>query len=128
MIPKVSAFLICGLLLWACKNDPKSFSFKEGRFKTYLENKSDSSYFYRTEKFQIETYKQKTDTFHITWKNQFEFHLKKQHPKTKLDSTKFIIKITKIKNNSYEFLGYYFGSNFKQKGSTFRLEEEQQQY
>ena len=29
------------------------------------------------------------------------------------------------KNNSYEFLGYYFGSNFKQKGSTFRLEEKQ---
>jgi thiol:disulfide interchange protein len=123
MVQKLVASLLFCITLLACKNDPKSFSFKEGKFKTYLESKTDSSYFYRTEKFQVETYQQKTDTFHITWKNKFEFHLKKQHPKTRLDSTKFIVKITKIKNNSYEFLGYYFGSNFKQKGSTFRLED-----
>jgi hypothetical protein len=125
MIQKLATTLLFCITLLSCENDPKSFSFKQGKFKTYLENKTDSSFMNRTEKFQIETYKQKTDTFHITWKNKFEFHLKKKHPKTKLDSTKFIVKITKIKNNSYEFLGYYFGSNFKQKGSTFRLEEKQ---
>ncbi|MFC2109871.1 hypothetical protein ACFLSU_04775 [Bacteroidota bacterium] len=116
-------FILFAIFLFACKNNntATSFSFEEGTFKTYLENKKDSSFFYRTKDLQIETYKSKTDTFHIEWKNKFEFRLLKVNPKSKLDSTEFVVKITKIKNNSYEFQANYLNNNFKQKGSTFKI-------
>lgn len=111
------------VVLFACKKKtpPKSFSFETGHFKTYLENKRDSSSFYRVDNLQIETYKNKIDTFHIHWKNKFEYSLKKQHPKSKLDSTTFVVKIKKIKNNSYEFEAGYENNNFRQKGTTYKI-------
>lgn len=115
-----TSFLI---LFLACKEEKqtKDFSFETGTFKTYLENKRDSSTFYRTADFQIETYKNKVDSFHIQWKNKFEFSLNKTNPKSKLDSTTFVVKIKKIKNNSYEFEAGYKNNNFKQKGTTIKI-------
>ncbi|MGB2273559.1 MAG: hypothetical protein ACPH2K_04230 [Flavicella sp.] len=115
--------LVCVLLFTACKKETTngSFSFKKGQFITYLENKKDSSTFYRVDNYQIETYKNKIDTFTIEWKNKFEFYLLKLHPKTKLDSTEFVVKITKIKNDAYEFQANYRNSNFKQKGTTIKI-------
>ena len=111
------------MLIFACnsKKNAKSYDFETGHFTSYLENKKDSSSFYRVDNLQIETYKGTTDTFAIKWKNKFEFHLKKVNPKTKLDSTNFIVRITKIKNNAYDFEAGYENSNFKQKGSTFKI-------
>ena len=110
-------------LSFACENKSKKndFSFEKGNFKTYLEDKKDSSFIYRTGNLQIETYRNTIDTFNIKWKNKFEFHLQKQHPKTHLDSLLFIVKITKIKNDFYEFEANYENSNFKQKGSTYKI-------
>tara|TARA_B100000767_G_C19374408_1_gene373272 strand:- start:146 stop:523 length:378 start_codon:yes stop_codon:yes gene_type:complete len=122
MYKTIISFLLCLLLFSACKKETASgsFSFEKGQFITYLENKKDSSSFYRVDNLQIETYKNKIDTFTIDWKSKFEFHLLKLHPKTKLDSTKFVVKITKIKNNAYEFQANYRNSNFKQKGTTIK--------
>ena len=105
------------------ENKTNVLSFKEGDFKTYLGKKKDSSYFYRTNKIQIETYQNKSDTFHIRWKNNFEYELKKVNPKTKLDSIPFIVKITAIKENYYKFKGAYLGSNFKQEGITYKIKK-----
>jgi hypothetical protein len=123
MFKTIVTSLLCLLLFTACKKQTTSgsFSYKEGVFITYLENKKDSSIFYRVDNYQIETYKNKIDTFRIEWKNKFEFHLLKLHPKTKLDSTKFVVKISKIKNNAYEFQANYRNSNFKQKGTTIKI-------
>jgi len=121
---KTTLILICSLfILNACKSERSStsYSFETGHYKSYLENKRDSSSFYRVDDLQIETYKSKIDTFQIKWKNKFEFRLKKLHPKSKLDSTDFVVKITKIKDNSYDFQAGYLNSNFKQKGSTYKL-------
>lgn len=111
------------LLAIACKkNKPsESYSFETGSFKSYLVNKKDSSSFYRTKNLQIETYKNKVDTFSIIWKNKFEFRLKKINPISKLDSTTFVVKIKKIKNNSYDFEAGYLNNNFKQKGTTIKI-------
>ncbi|WP_139959373.1 hypothetical protein [Flavicella sediminum] len=119
-----ASLFIC--LLISCKQERKTtpFSFETGSFKTYLENKKDSSSFYRTKDFQIETYRSQVDTFHIEWKNKFEFRLLKVNPKSKLDSTEFVVKITKIKDNSYEFQANYVNNNFKQKGSTIKISDE----
>lgn len=122
MLKNCTLFFLFSFLAYACTqqkaNNP--FSFEKGSFVTYLENNKDSSFFYRVDNLQIETYKGKVDTFEIEWKNKFEFHLKKQKPKTKLDSTPFVVKITKIKDNSYEFQAHYKNSKFKQKGSTVK--------
>lgn len=124
MIKKIATvvFLIALLISCESKKSSKSYSFETGHFNSFLESKQDSSSFYRVNNLQIETYKNKTDTFHIKWKNKFEFHLKKVHPKSKLDSTNFVVKITKIKDNAYDFEAGYENSNFKQKGSTYKVE------
>ncbi len=123
MLKNCVLLLVLSSFIFACKKQKShdAFSFEKGNFITYLENKKDSSVFYRVDNLQIEAYRNKVDTFDIKWKNKFEFHLKKQRPITKLDSTTFVVKITKIKDNSYEFQAHYKNSNFKQKGSTYKL-------
>lgn len=122
MLKNCTLLILLTLLVFSCteQKSNNAFSFEQGNFISYLEDKKDSSFFYRVDNLQIETYKGKVDTFEIEWKNKFEFQLKKQKPKTKLDSTPFIVKITKIKDNSYEFQAHYKNSKFKQKGSTVK--------
>ena len=97
--------------------------FKIGSFKTVLENGENVSFAIRKDSLQIESYKQVQDTFYINWIDQFEYTLLKKNPKTQLDSTPFHVKITSVKKDSYTFKAYYKGSNFKQKGTAFKLEE-----
>lgn len=97
--------------------------FKTGQFKTYLDQKKDSSSFYRDSKYQVETYKNKVDSFKITWKSNFEYQLLKVNPKGKLDSLPFMVKITGIKSDHYDFKGHYKGNNFKQEGKTYKISD-----
>ncbi len=96
--------------------------FKKGSFKTVLDDRETVSMAYRNDSVQIESYEEVKDTFYITWLDQFEYVLLKKHPKTLLDSTPFHVKITSIKKDSYTFRAHYKGSNFKQKGTAFKLE------
>jgi len=96
--------------------------FKQGSFKTVLEDGENISFAIRKDSLQIETFKQLKDTFYINWIDQFEYTLLKKNPKTQLDSTPFHVKITSVKKDSYTFKAYYKGSNFKQKGTAFKLE------
>ena len=98
-------------------------NFKTGMFKTVLEDKETSSIAYRNDSIQIETYENKKDTFNIQWIDNFEYVLTKKSPKTLLDSTPFHVKITAIKKDAYHFKAYYKGSNFKQKGKAFKLDD-----
>lgn len=97
--------------------------FKQGSFKTVLEDGENISFAIRKDSLQIETFKQLKDTFYINWIDQFEYTLLKKNPKTQLDSTPFHVKITSVKKDSYTFKAYYKGSNFKQKGTAYKLEE-----
>jgi hypothetical protein len=96
--------------------------FRNGKFKTVLDDRETISYATRTDTFQIEEYNDIKDTFLIRWIDQFEYVLVKKNPKTLLDSTPFHVKITSVKKNKYSFSAYYKGSNFKQKGSAEKLE------
>ncbi|MDB4297822.1 hypothetical protein N9901_03630 [Flavobacteriaceae bacterium] len=114
-------FSISVAISCSSRNATDILSFKQGTFKTYLKDSKDSSTFVRTKNLQIEHYKQKVDTFTVEWIHNFEYHLKKLHPNSKLDSIPFIVKITGIKENSYKFKGHYQGSNFKQEGTSHKL-------
>ncbi|MEN8765592.1 MAG: hypothetical protein ACN4EF_04645 [Wenyingzhuangia sp.] len=114
----ISVFISCN-----SGNRTDVLLFKEGRFKTYLGERKDSSYLYRTKTLQIETYKNKVDTFSIFWKSNFEYELRKTTPKNKLDSIPFKVRITKIKKNYYKFKAGYLGSHFIQTGTTYITKE-----
>lgn len=118
-------YIIIVSVAFSCStgNETDILSFRKGNFKTFLGAHKDSSFFYRTDKFQFETYRNQVDTFSIYWKSNFEYELRKVNPKNKLDSTPFIVKITGIKDKSYKFKGSYLGSNFKQEGNTYKISE-----
>ena len=97
--------------------------FKSGSFKTVLEDGENISFAIRKDSLQIESFQQLKDTFYITWIDQFEYVLLKKNAKTQLDSTPFHVKITSVKKDSYTFKAYYKGSNFKQKGTAYKLKE-----
>lgn len=114
----------CLLLLGSCLQNKtmKIDELKTGSFKTVLEDGDITSTAIRNDSLQIETYKGVKDTFMIKWLDQFEYVLVKQNPKSLLDSTPFHVKITSLEGKSYEFRAYYKGSNFKQKGTAYKLD------
>lgn len=116
--------LLILLLFSSCLTNSKLDvrSFRTGSYKTVLEDENIVSVAERNDSLQIEEYQGKKDTFYIEWIDNFEYVLRKKHPKNKLDSTDFHVKITAVKEKSYEFRAYYRGSNFKQKGEAFKLE------
>jgi len=119
---KYLPFLLFGLLI-SCQQRSQTIvnSFKKGKFKTILDDGKTISFATRNDSIQIENFNNKIDTFEINWINRFEYVLIKKKPKTLLDSTPFHVKITSIKDNSYNFTAHYKGSNFKQKGKAIRL-------
>jgi hypothetical protein len=122
---KLGILLLLVAIIISCKND-KNLSikdFKTGTFETFLDNSDATSTATRNKFLQIETYNSKKDTFEIKWKSNFEYILTKTHPKSKLDSTLFFVKITGIKGNSYTFKANYEGSNFKQTGTVTKISE-----
>lgn len=121
-----SLFLIITLLsLYSCQEEKpaKVSDFRTGSFKTVLDDRQIVSTAWRNDSVQIETYSGKKDTFAIRWVDPFEYVLVKTNPRTLLDSTPFHVKITSIKRDSYTFRAYYRGSNFKQTGTAFKLDQ-----
>ena len=119
---RVPVFILLFVLL-SCQNKPQTNikSFRTGEYKTVLDYKNISKLIRRNDSLQIETYDNKKDTFYIEWVDNFEYILLKKNPKSLIDSTPFHVKITEIKRNSYTFSAYHKGSNFKQKGTAFKL-------
>ena len=109
------------ILIYSCAKQGDVNQFKIGTFKTHLDDSDATSVDFRNENIQFETYDNVKDTFAIKWNSNFEYELTKLKPKTQLDSTPFIVKITGIKDNSYSFTAHYKGSNFKQKGTAIKV-------
>ena len=61
------------------------------------------------------------DTLFIKWKNNFFYTLKMKSPKTDLDKDPIFVQINKITENSYDFTAKVGFSEFKQKGSFFKV-------
>lgn len=122
---KILLYIISASVFISCNTGNKTdvLSFREGHFKTYLGERKDSSTFHRTKDLQIETYRNQIDSFHVSWKSNFEYELRKVNPQSKLDSIPFKVKITAIKENYYQFKGAYLGSDFVQSGTTHLIKE-----
>ena len=61
------------------------------------------------------------DTLFIKWKNNFFYTLKMKSPKTDLDKDLIFVQINKITENSYDFTAKIGFSEFKQKGSFYKI-------
>lgn len=114
--------VLCSLVSCINKSKVHMDDFKQGKFKTVLDDQEAVSYAIRNDSIQIEEFNGVKDTFNIKWLDQFEYVLTKRVPKTLLDSTPFYVKLTSVQQNSYSFNAYYKGSNFKQKGTAYKLE------
>ena len=111
------------LITISCKHSNSDITkFKTGTFKTSLKDSDITSIAVRNDSIQVETYNNVKDTFAITWESNFEYILKKIHPKSELDSTPFYVKITGFKGNSYTFKAHYKGSNYTQQGNAVKID------
>lgn len=105
------------LTLFSCKNnEPNLDRFKSGTFEIPAGKGYEKTIIIRKDSLQIEKYEDRIDTLSISWKNNFNYTLKMVNPKTAIDEDPIHIKITSIKDNSYEFEAVIGNSNYVQKG------------
>lgn len=97
--------------------------FKTGKFKfeTSIENKNHTTVFERNDSIQIETFKNKTDTFHIRWTNTCEYILKNSNPKNIKEKKAVQMKIISTTKDSYTFEYNFVGDTHKEKGIATKI-------
>lgn len=110
------------ILMVSCKNDaPDQNRFKSGTFEIPASKGYEKTIVTRIDSLQIENYDGKIDTLSIQWKNNFNYTLRMLHPTSAIDEEPINIKITSIKENTYEFEATIGHSNFIQKGEIIKL-------
>lgn len=111
---------LCSVI--ACKNDAVDADrFKEGVFEIPAGKGYSKTIITRIDTLQIEKYENKIDTLVIEWKNNFNYTLKMVHPKNAIDKELIHVKITSIKEDSYEFESVIGRSNFVSKGELIKI-------
>ena len=109
--------------LHSCKQGNQranSFQFKTGTFEIPAGDNYSKTTIIRKDSLQIETYENRIDTLLIKWENDFKYSLKMLTPKTDMDKNIIHVKITGVKNNSYDFIAKVGYSNFEQKGTIYK--------
>ena len=112
------------VVLFSCKNKneaPDADRFKSWTFEIPAGQGYEKTIIIRQDSIQIEKYEDRIDTLSISWKNNFNYTLKMLHPKTAIDEDPIHIKITNIKDNSYEFEAVIGHSNYVQKGEITKI-------
>ena len=132
------AFLVL-FLVFSCsperKGDPLRFKF--GTFEIPASDNYGKTVIIRKDSLQIEQYTKKVsistdslvtekeitkiDTLYIKWKNNFTYSLRMKNPKTDLDKDPIFVQITKVTDTSYSFTARIGYSNFKQKGTVYKV-------
>lgn len=125
-ISKINTLGIIFLVtLISCNNHQRNCQdFKTGKFEFTqdIAGKKHRSVFVRTDDFQIETFKGKTDTATVRWINDCEFILQKLHPKSMKEEKAISMKILFTEKNRYTFEYSFVGSNQKQRGVVTKIE------
>lgn len=134
-----SVLFLCGVLfLLSCSSKNNDASrFKTGVFEIPAGKGYSKTIVTRIDSLQIEEYTKFTeistdsgvfkkesiiiDTLFIKWKNIFFYTLKMKSPKTDLDKDPIFVQINKITENSYDFTAKIGFSEFKQKGTFFKV-------
>ena len=132
------SFLVV-FLVFSCtpekEGDPKRF--KYGTFEIPSGNGYGKTTIVRKDSLQIEEYSKivsissdslvtekevkHIDTLFIKWKNNFAYSLRMKHPKTELDKDPIFVQITKVTDSSFNFTAKIGYSNFKQKGTVYKV-------
>ena len=123
----------------SCKTETKGdpTRFKHGIFEIPAGDNYGKTVMIRKDSLQIESYTKKTsisndslttekeethiDTLYIKWKNNFAYTLRMKNPKTDLDKDPIFVQITNVTDTSYNFTARIGYSNFKQKGTVYKL-------
>lgn len=118
------------------KGDPTRFV--HGAFEIPAGDNYGKTTIVRKDSLQIEEYTKKVsistgslvtekeikhiDTLYIKWKNNFAYTLRMKNPKTDLDKDPIFVQITKVTDSSYNFTARIGYSNFKQKGTVYKVQ------
>lgn len=116
--------VLSGLLLASCYQQERNCKdFKTGKFKFEYEidGHKKTTFFERTDDFEIENFEGKTDTASVRWVNDCEYILQKIHPKNMQEQKAVQMRILTTKENSYTFEFSIVGDANKQKGTVTRL-------
>lgn len=116
--------LIIAFAFVGCYNQERNCAdFKTGSFSFEQEINGEKhiSTFVRTEQYEIETYKGKTDTATIRWINDCEYILQKLHPKNMAEKKAVQMKILSTTTNGYTFEYNIVGDVNKQKGEIKKI-------
>lgn len=100
---------------------PNPDRFKSGTFEIPAGKGYEKTVIIRKDSLQIEKYNDRIDTLSISWKNNFNYTLKMLHPVIAIDEDPIHIKITSIKDKSYEFEAVIGNSNYVQKGEITKI-------
>lgn len=126
-------------LVFSCTPEKKGnpLRFKFGTFEIPQSDSYGKTVIIRKDSLQIEKYSKKVsisndslisekniiriDTLYINWKNNFAYRLQMKNPKTDLDKDPIFVQITKVTDTSYNFTARIGYSNFKQKGTVYKV-------
>lgn len=99
--------------------------FQQGvfEFEALVEGELKKTQFVRKKDIEIEYYEGKADTASIRWINDCEYILKSINPENRDAKNAMHFKILTTKNNQYTFEYSLVGSDNKQKGTAYKVEE-----
>lgn len=116
--------ILFAVSLSSCYNQERNCTdFKTGKFEfsQEIDGQKETSVFERTEEFQIETFRGKTDTSSVRWVNDCEFILQKLNPKNRAEKKAIHMKILSTTENGYLFEYSFVGDTNKQKGTVTKI-------
>ena len=119
-----SIYLLSFIILTSCyKTSRNCNDFKTGKFysEVTINDKLFKSKFIRSEKLQIETYNNKTDSSQLRWINDCEVIFKTINPKNMAEQKDIHLKILTTTDSSYTYEYSYVGEIRKQKGIAYKI-------
>lgn len=123
--PKYQILLLLFIVLLSCQKQvechPKEFKTGTFEFVKEINGKKETTTFTRTEKFQIETYQNRTDTASVRWVNNYEFILQKIHPRNREEKNAISMRILSTKGKTYTFEYSIVGDSKKQIGTATKI-------
>lgn len=117
-------YLLPFVILTSCyKTSRNCNNFKTGEFysEVTINDKLFKSKFIRSEKLQIETYNNKTDSSQLRWINDCEVIFKTINPKNMAERKDIHLKILTTTDSSYTYEYSYVGELRKQKGIAYKI-------
>lgn len=125
-IYRLLIFILFFVLLESCYAPEQNCQdFQQGvfEFEALVEGELKKTRFVRKKDIEIEYYEGKADTASIRWINDCEYILKNINPENRDAKNAMHFKILTTKKNQYTFEYSLVGSDNKQKGTAYKVEE-----